>query len=233
MGHSHKKDKRKTCSRHHLQSSKSTLRTIDISENISDATTVFFILIYLHKQMVKKATGSLSDSLGTMTSRSLTHLQTMITKSPSLRVFVYTGATLSVLPLAAFGLWVAGTLCFAVMSAVAGVLLMEGGLVLLGLSILVPIEGAILAIAGATAFTYASGGIGLMRIEQMSRSVFRIAGRVTSLFISPGNSIPNRIPSFEWNNSSEKSEKLNNSEKLDKSEKHEKSNSRKSVNKFI
>ena len=66
-----------------------------------------------------------------------------------------------------------------------GALFVEGGLVLVGLSILVPVEGCILAMAGATALTYASGGIGMRFLDTVGRRL----GQVSRRTIEGGNPV--------------------------------------------
>jgi hypothetical protein len=56
------------------------------------------------------------------------------------------------------------------MIIVVGVLMVEGGLILAGMSILIPLEGAILTIAGATALTYASTGLGMKSLESLKQN---------------------------------------------------------------
>lgn len=146
--------------------------------------------IELSCQVIQRASATASA----VAASGIARAQTVLAASPALRIFVYTSATLSVVPLGIFGVYVGMTLLGTVLSAgnsffnmhhgheligentVIGALLVEGGLVLVGLSILVPVEGAILGIAGATALTYASSGVGMGLLGGLSQRVFEWTG---------------------------------------------------------
>ena len=66
--------------------------------------------------------------------------------SPPVKLFIYTGATLSLVPIVVFAIWVSLTLVGSVASAVIGVLILEGSFILIGLSVLVPTLSAIVAV---------------------------------------------------------------------------------------
>jgi hypothetical protein len=152
-------------------------------------------------QMLRNTTGTVVKSAVQMASQQVLRIQDVLEHSPAARLFVYTGATLSIIPLGIFGVWVGMTLLGTVISAsesvvvvfmdsrvmlifilgllVIGAMIVEGGLVLLGLSVLIPVEGTILAIAGATAVTYATSGVGMRFIQRYGQTFYTIAGQVS------------------------------------------------------
>ena len=86
---------------------------------------------------------------------------------PLVRTFVYTTGALSAIPVALFSVYVAMTLLGSVVTAILGVILLEGGMITFGLAVLVPIEFCILTIAGGATVAYATGRVGLKQIERI------------------------------------------------------------------
>ncbi|EGF76940.1 hypothetical protein BATDEDRAFT_92255 [Batrachochytrium dendrobatidis JAM81] len=72
-------------------------------------------------------------------------------QEPSVKMFVYTAGALSAIPVGIFTLYAAVTLFVSLMTAALGVLLIGGSLVMIGLGVLIPIEGVVLIVATSVA----------------------------------------------------------------------------------
>ncbi|KAI8929509.1 hypothetical protein BC831DRAFT_544466 [Entophlyctis helioformis] len=85
---------------------------------------------------------------------------------PAAKVFVYTAGALSVVPIGLFGVYVVATLIGAIFTALMGIIFVEGSLLMIGLAFLLPVQGAVLMIAGGTSLAIAAGGISIGDVER-------------------------------------------------------------------
>ncbi|KAI8912189.1 hypothetical protein DFJ77DRAFT_511709 [Powellomyces hirtus] len=104
----------------------------------------------------------------------MTVLQLYMEQYPSLQTFVLTASFLSAVPVSVFAIYVALTTLGSIFTAVIGVFLVEGGLIALGLTVLLPIEFGILGLAVAAALARYSGVLGMKAAQD-------VASRTTNL----------------------------------------------------
>ncbi|KAJ3146139.1 hypothetical protein HDU89_006706 [Geranomyces variabilis] len=98
----------------------------------------------------------------------MTVLQLYMEQYPSLQTFVLTGTLLSAVPVSMFAIWVALTTLGSVFTAVIGVFVVEGGLIALGLTVLLPVECCIIGIAVAAAVARYTGVLGMGAVKQVA-----------------------------------------------------------------
>ncbi|KAJ3146986.1 hypothetical protein HDU86_008132 [Geranomyces michiganensis] len=95
-------------------------------------------------------------------------LQLYMEQYPSLQTFVLTGTLLSAVPVSMFAIWVALTTLGSIFTAVIGVFVVEGGLIALGLTVLLPVECCIIGVAVAAAVARSTGVLGMGAVKQVA-----------------------------------------------------------------
>ena len=72
----------------------------------------------------------------------------LLQKYPSVKTFVYSTCALSAVPVGIFSMFLVASFCVSVCTALAGLFVVQGTVFLIGLSILIPVEIAIVCLAG-------------------------------------------------------------------------------------
>ncbi|KAJ3043256.1 hypothetical protein HDV00_005576 [Rhizophlyctis rosea] len=103
------------------------------------------------------------------------------TTYPTVRTFAIAFGALSVVPAVLFGMWVVATLCGTLFTAVMGALVVEGGLLALGLSIFIPVEVGIFFFAGFLAVLHASGEAGFGAVQSVTTRITQLLSQPITL----------------------------------------------------
>ncbi|KAJ3215011.1 hypothetical protein HDU67_000964 [Dinochytrium kinnereticum] len=115
-------------------------------------------------------------------------------RNPTFRIFLLLAGILSILPVSVFAFFAVTTLLGSLVTAVLGLLFVEGSLLGLGLAILLPIEAGILVVAGGAALAYSNGKTLLKAIEGPSDKKAIQGGHVQVVEESPLALMPSSTP---------------------------------------
>ncbi|KAJ3021946.1 hypothetical protein HKX48_007419 [Thoreauomyces humboldtii] len=119
-------------------------------------------------QTLRNAATTVVHNAGDIGRNAVTVLSAYMQQYPALQTAVLTGSVLSVVPISVFAIYVAMTTLGSIFTAVMGVFLVEGGLIMLGLTVLLPVECCILGVALAAGLARYSGVIGIKAAQDVA-----------------------------------------------------------------